>query len=285
MRNPIYRILIVFITCIVVVLITCLMYFKNDFANKREINEGDELTGQRIGVITAYNTDYFLSDRKDITLKRYDSESDLLMAMCYGQIDAAAVDESTYIYMSNKVTGMKGYSDIMPKDQMAAILNEANTELNKAFNDFIALSKDFDEVKDIQAKFKSGYYTVDGNTTVEETGTGEVLSVGYNALYPPSTFYDVKNDKPAGYEVDFIRLFANYMNYRIEWQEVTENTLFAKLSNDQIQIALAAYSKIYDSEFEATPYYELSDGYLDIDTVLMVVDDKDNLSIAAISEE
>lgn len=56
------------------------------------ITDVNDLEGRRVGVNLAWESDYYLTGRKDMELVRYDSTSDMIMALKYDKIDAIALD-------------------------------------------------------------------------------------------------------------------------------------------------------------------------------------------------
>ena len=47
----------------------------------------DDLDGKRVGVCLGWACDYYLSDREDMELLRYDMFADLIVALKYGYVD------------------------------------------------------------------------------------------------------------------------------------------------------------------------------------------------------
>ena len=66
-----------------------------------------DLAGLRVATITGSCYDMELSDRKDITLQRYNTDSDVLQSLLNGKADVAVTDEVVYNSMVQKENGVK----------------------------------------------------------------------------------------------------------------------------------------------------------------------------------
>lgn len=258
-------------------------YFVNEFRNSRAIGDVDNLSGQKIGVVSAYEGDYLLSDREDITLLRYDTESDLLVALCYQKVDAIAVATDNANYYMSVTTGLK--INDKPIDHLGMCsLFEEDSNLMHEYNDFIAEFKQTEEYQEYLYRVDNQLF-YDGSQTTPETGTGETINVGYITTYIPVVFKDAINKIPNGSEVEFLRLFANAHNYKINWIEVSESTTTQDLLSGKMDIILAGYSDVYRDEYDVFPVADLGDNYRECDLLLLEIEDPDNLSIGALYEE
>jgi ABC-type amino acid transport substrate-binding protein len=55
------------------------------------ITDVNDLEGRRVGVNLAWESDYYLTGRQDMKLSRYDTTSDMIMALKYDKIDVIAL--------------------------------------------------------------------------------------------------------------------------------------------------------------------------------------------------
>ena len=88
MNQLIKKIINLIISSFIVIIVLAFGMFYNDIRGSQVVTQTDALSGQRISVMSGWESDYFLSDRDDITLKRYDTTADLFMALNYSQVDA-----------------------------------------------------------------------------------------------------------------------------------------------------------------------------------------------------
>ena len=286
MNNVVRKITFMFINILVVTVVIASVFFGNELKSARQVTGEniDQLTGQRIGALTAWEADYILSGRDDITLKRYDEAGDMLMALCYKQIDAAALGSSLASYIMQKVTGLKVLDEPIDHDKYCAVQYVENKELNQQFDAWAESFYGSARSDEIREKIYNNYYS-DGCGKIEETGTGEVIKVGYNIDGQPCTFIDTISGGPRGFEVDIMTMFANDNNYQIEWVEATETTVYPFIEQKKIQLYVGGYAEVYRGEFDVNPDFELSKPYLEYDIVVLVVDDWNNLSLNNYQEE
>lgn len=284
MSNVFKRIIVLFVVCLLSIFILINICFNNEVKNHREIENVDNLSGQKIGVISAYEGDYILTDREDITLLRYDNEADLFMAMCYKQVDAIALTRDNASYFLAKTTGLKVLEDQpIAKTGMATLFQE-DSKLLHEYNEFLAEYKQTEDYQDYIERVENVEF-YDGSPIVEETGTGETIVVGYYPDYIPVAFHDVILDKPNGSEIEIIIKFANAYNYKIKWEKSSEEGMGAALYAGMYDIGACGYSDVYRDECEASPVIDLSDNYRDDEILLMVVEDYEKLSITTVLDE
>jgi len=279
MNNVFRRIVILFILLSIFVFVTMMVFFKNHIQSARTITDVDNLSGQKIAVVQGWEGDYILTDRKDLTLLRYDTQSDALVALCYKQVDAYAQTLDGALYIQSMTSGLKINDKPLAVNGMTTIFRE-DSELLHEFNDFIEIYSQTDEYQEYLNKCDNQEF-YDGSEILEETGTGKTIRVGYCVDYIPISFTDTKTGKPNGSEIDFIRRFANYMNYKIEWKKLPESGAYEELNVGNIDIMAEGYSDVYRDEFDISPTTDMSIPYRYSTVVILSVDDYDNLSIAA----
>ena len=274
-----------FASIIVFTVAISVAFFRGDFSFAKEVSDVDALTGQRIGVMTAYESDYLLSDRSDITLKRYDSEADLMVALCYKQVDAISYIKEYGKYILKRTKGFEMVDGSLAQTGYALIYDKVRQqELADEFNEWLAVFMESDRYDEYCRKIDNiDFY--DGSPITEETGTGKMIAVAYIYDYVPIVFADAKTGLPNGYETEIIRLFANDMNYKIEWVETTDSIVWNLLLAGKVDLYLGGYSELYRSEMDSSEYYGMSDNYYVTDIVLMKVSDYDNISLIDILED
>ena len=275
MVNPLKKIFALLICGIAIVAIIGATTFINDIRNHREVSEGDVdvLTGQRVGIMCGWEADYLLEPRKDITLKRYDEISGLVLGLSYNQVDAAAIDEVTLAMLQKSFSGIKDLGRVFFENQYAVYVSKNNEENLKLVNDFIKAfraSDDYDE-------FCERYYDIDwinSDKYTKPTGTGETLHVGYVPEYYPFTFIDA-NGVVKGNEIELAIQMANYYNRKIEFYPVTAESYTLDLSTGKIDLLFASVSSAYRAETElpSSPI-TMTDGYIDSGIHCIVSDGK-----------
>lgn len=266
-----------FITAISILLICVsvlsFFFFKNDIVNARDIDETDRLTGQRVGVISGWEADYLLSNRNDITLKRYNSAAELFMALSYKQIDAVAVDACTKMICDNSIQGLEIVGDPLDVSNYTLYVRKGNDKLLNDLNNFIVELKQSDYYDTFVEHFFDLDYVENGEY-IKPTGTGEVFNVGYVAEYYPLE-YATSEGEVRGCEVDFITLFANKMNYQIVYHPVTEENFEMDMKTGKIDTLICSASDLYRVETETEiSIVTMTDGYI-ASNIYCIVSDGD----------
>ena len=275
MVNPLKRILALIICGIVIVSIIGVTTFFNDLRSHREVSEGDVdvLTGQRVGVMCAWEADYLLEPRKDITLKRYDEISGLVLGLSYNQVDAAAIDEVSLAMLQKSFSGIKDLGRVFYENQYATYVSKNSEENLKLVNDFIKAFRESDDY----AEYCEHYYDIDwinaGNYT-KPIGTGETICVGFVPEYYPFTFIDA-DGTVKGNEVEFAIQLANYYNRKLEFYPVTAESYALDLTTGKIDFLIASVSSAYRAETEVpSSPIAMTDGYIDSGIHCIISDGK-----------
>jgi len=283
MTNTFNRILILLITSLLFVVVVSIVFFTGEIKNAKAVNNVDHLTGQRIGTPSAYEGDYVLTPRDDITLLRYDTEADCLMALYYKKIDAIALVNDGGKYLLTKSSGLKINDTPIDYSGMCTLFVKDSIWTDR-FNEWLKEYKKTEEYQEYLDKADNLKF-YDGSEILEETGTGETIRIGYVEDYIPVSFTDTESRLPNGSEVDIFRRFANDCNYQIKWFPITEENGSSMIVAKQIDCILVGYSDVYANEVSKSLYSELSDIYRDSKIVLLEVEDYDKFSINSYLEE
>lgn len=271
MDNILTKIIKMMMICIVATLALSFGVFYNDVRNSRTVTgEEDSLTGQRIGVMCGWEADYFLSERDDITIKRYNQMADLFMALNYKQVDAIAVDTIINSYCGKSISNIKIVGDSLDSYYYTFYMKKGN-EIGKQMNEFIEFYTKTDEYKEYAEKAVNIEW-IDSDDYTPETGTGDVVKFGYVADFYPNVFVDA-NGNPRGPEVEFLIRFANYYNYKIEWIEVPSSAYDLGVRNGKADLVSCASADYYrqDINYKGS-VIDLTEGFLKSDLCLVVPD-------------
>ena len=277
MNNVLKRIIALIIAGIVFVVLISVVFLFNDVRNARTIENGDKLTGQRIGVISGWESDYYLSNRKDITLKRYDTMADLFMSLNYKQVDAIAIDSVTYAMAKRSIAGIKELDDPLVTTNYCVYVKKHDTELLNKVNDFFEYFKNSDEYDE----FVEHYYDMDwinNGELTKQTGTGDTLRVGYIIDYYPFEYVEADGEI-RGNEVELIIQLANYYNMKLEFVPATSESFAMAIKNNMVDVIIASINDMYRSETEQeTSSVDTTDGYIESKIHCVVADGKMEIS-------
>lgn len=243
--------------------------------NYRPITSIDDFDGRRIGCIVGWEADYLLSDRDDLTLMRYDSLSDMVLALSYKQLDGIAVDEDNAKLVFNSVTGIKLYDEPIAYIGYTALT--IKEEKNSEFNSWLAEFKKTDEYKEYEERnhaFDGANYV---NMDIEEVeNPTETLVIGYVPLYYPCAFKD-KNGYVTGLDLEIMRYFARDMGYGLEFIEISESAIGEYLEKSDFLIG--GLTDVYREDYELNPNMHMTDAIREIYVKVIEVSDWDNLKI------
>jgi polar amino acid transport system substrate-binding protein len=74
-------------------------------------------------------------------------------------------------------------------------------------------------------------------SSIEQSGT---IIFANSRDYPP--FYSVENGRLVGFEIDFGQALAGKLGLKAEWRNVGFDSLFVKLGENKIDVALASHT-------------------------------------------
>ena len=218
----------------------------------KPITDINNLEGRRVGVNLAWESDYYLSGRTDMTLYRYDDTAGMILALSNGNVDALALDELSWktmerlsdgLVISGPAFGTTGYELYFAPDKQ---------ELLDSFNQFLAEYKKTDAYKDFlqrEADFDGENYI---GPDIPMTGTGEVLRVAYLPDSFPRIVFTPGGGAPTGFDLEILKLYANANNHPLEYFPSTYNDVVAGLQNGVYDIAVGFLSDIYNDDVRAT---------------------------------
>lgn len=261
MNNVLKKIVALAFLNIVLITILGIGILYDDIRNAREIIDVDYLSGQRIGVISGAEADYYLNDREDINLKRYNSNADLFLALSYRQVDAIAIDDGLYNQSVLSISNLKIIDDPIDYFEYTYYTSKKHTTILDEMNEFIKMYKKTDEYQEFEKKYFDLDW-IDSDDYTEPTGTGEELKVGYITDFYPSVF-KASNDKPRGPEIEFLVRFANQYNKKLVFAEETESKYSNDLKYGIIDICACKCADVYRDELnKSVPFAGMTEGFM-----------------------
>lgn len=243
--------------------------------NYRPIDSIEDFDGRRIGCIVGWESDYLLSGRDDLTLMRYDSLSDMVLALSYKQLDGIAVDEDNAKLVFSSVSGVKLYDEPIAYIGYTALTLDENR--NSEFNNWLAEFKKTDEYK----KYEERNHAFDGvnyvNMDIKEVeNPTETIVIGYVPLYYPCAFKD-ENGYVTGLDLEIMRYFARDMGYSIEFIEISESAIGEYLQ--KADFLIGGLTDVYREDYELNPAMHMTDPFRNVYIKVIEVSDWDNLKI------
>ncbi len=214
----------------------------------RPITDVNDMEGRRVAVNLAWEADYLLSGREDLTVVQYDSFADIILALGYDKVDAFAVDGLVWKVFQANSTGLArveppcgsvGYTAYFSADR-EPLMEEFNRFLEgyrqtEAYADHMARLEDFDGLEYVGPE-------------IPLTGTGETLRVATMAEEFPRAFLEAGEDVPSGFDLESLKLFANEGNYQLEFYYTVYNDIMQGLRSGAYDLAIGYLSDVYRDE-------------------------------------
>lgn len=214
--------LIIFMVCMLAMTIAACSKNEQDVTAQTESEKVylSDLEHGTIGVVEGNATSVLVSQQlPDATKLSFNSPTDMSMALLQGKIDAFATDESYLVGMKwegyevtrvEEPLGITEYGIVFPK-------GERSQKYRKEINSFLIKSREDGSLEKLEEKWFSGKEPtefLDASALQPENGT---LIVGTCSAAKP--FVYIKNGKLAGFDIEFLILFAREYGYALDFRD------------------------------------------------------------------
>lgn len=266
---------------IALLLLLLIVYYRRYMRSAQAVESIDALSGQRIGCCAGWETDYLLSDRDDITLLRYDDNTNAMTALAFGQVDAVGIDEANLQVWLQATEGLEILPDPIARIGMTAYYSfgAEGKGLVAEFNDFTAAFQNDPDYADFldRAFLRDGeeYHNVD----VPETEGGETVEVGYIPEYYAECYTDAKTRQACGFGIELMKRFAYEHGYSVRFREVSSDNAYVELMEDRLDFVLCQATDVYRAETEASGICGMSQPYLYCNVYILKIRDGEKLSL------
>ena len=214
----------------------------------RPITDINNMEGRRVAVNLAWEADYYLSGRKDMTLVQYDSFADMIMALEYNKVDVFALDDLSWKLFQINSTGLARVEPAFGIVGYELYFSPYREELKDEFNAFLEEYRKTDAYEDHMARL----YDFNGmnyeDPVYELTGTGEVLNIAVLAEQYPRAYIEPDEDIPTGFDLEALKLFANEKNYRLNFHLTVYNDMLVGLKAGTYDIGTGYLGDVYEGE-------------------------------------
>ena len=212
------------------------------------ITDVNDLQGRRVGVNLAWESDYYLTPRTDMTLYRYRSTGDMIMALSYDKVDAVAIDDLMWKLMASKSQGLARVEPAFGETGYIMYFGADDEALSEDFNEFLSAYKTTEGYRDFIRREKE----FDGENYAEPdiplTGTGEALRVAFSPEDYPRSFLDAGDEIPYGFDLEMLKHYANDRNYRLEFYPSNYNDAIMSLLRNDYDIFTGYLGDVYREE-------------------------------------
>ena len=221
----------------------CITHWESD-----PIDDINDLKGRKVGVNLSWEADYILTPRTDMELYRYDSTSDMLMALNFDKIDAIAIDLLMWNLFAGCSTGLIKIEPEFATTGYTYYFSSNNEQLKDEFNAFLVEFKKTDTYKDFLEREFAFCGDEYNGPDIPLTGTGKVLKVAYDPGGFPRAFCDPGEDMPKGFDLEPLKHFANEYNYQLEFYSSVYDDEVLGLVNGIYDLCAGYLSEVYRSE-------------------------------------
>ena len=219
------------------------------------ITDINDLEGRRVGVNLAWESDYYLSNREDMTLYRYDDTAGMILALGYDIVDALALDEMSWKIMNNLSDGLVIAGPPFGRTGYLLYFASDKPELMEDFNLFLAEYKKTDEYQDYLER-EDAFDGVDYiGPDIPLTGTGDTLRVAFEPEGFPRTFVRPGEDVPTGYDLEILKHYANANDLQLEFMPSNYNDAIIGLQHGLYDVFAGYLSDVYREDVIATGLY------------------------------
>ena len=214
----------------------------------RPITDVNDMEGRRVAVNLAWEADYLLSGRNDMTLVRYDTFADMILALNYNKVDAFAVDGLVWKVFEANSSGLARVEPPCGSVGYELYFSADREALRDAFNAFLADYRRSEAYADHMARLER----FDGRAYVGPelplTGTGATLKVAVLPDGFPRAFIAAGEDVPTGFDLEALKRFANEADYRLDFYFTSYDDLVHGLRAGSYDLAVGYLSDAYQKD-------------------------------------
>ncbi|MGI6548697.1 MAG: transporter substrate-binding domain-containing protein [Syntrophomonadales bacterium] len=233
----------------------------------------DNLSGLRVGVMVGYSPDYILTkDSRGMEIYRYDTYSDMYLALSFNRIDAIATErEDAYFICREEADFEIGPAITEPSEYGYMFYSERN-ELREEFNRFIKEFRKTEEYADmlnrVEATLNAPYKAKKVENIVT---TDRVIKVAAYADWEPVSYINTSTDEWEGCDVELITHFANSIGAELVLEDKTWNQMLLEVANGMVDLILSPDSLLMAKDLEMSGNIVMSEP-VHIKDIVLVID-------------
>ena len=262
--NKAYRHIIKYTGAVLLILVLCIVFAGCGAAAEWKydpITDVNDLEGRRVGVNLSWESDYYLTGRSDMELCRYDTTSDMILALKYDKIDAIALDKDSVKLLLSRSKGIEVVEPALAQLGCVMYFGADDEALMKDFNKYLAEFKKTDEYQDLLKRLDEYDGTEYIGTDIPLTGSGKVIKVVADPNNFPRAFANPGEDELTGYDVEILKHFANDRGYKLEFIFSEYNDGIMGLRSGFYDIMTGYICDVYDAEVKNVGLYPCDSMY------------------------
>ncbi|HQC36795.1 MAG TPA: transporter substrate-binding domain-containing protein [Thermotogota bacterium] len=233
----------------------------------------NNLQGKTIGCMLAYSSDYILTNDYDgIEVRRFDTYTDMMMALTFHQLDAVAMEmDESYVFCRLQPE-FAIYGLFKEDEPFCYYMNPDTPELNETFNAFIREFRETEEYRDIRRRVEASAFEPYVSKAIDNPGTeGKTLTVSVFDGWEPVSYLDFETDEWEGSDIELITHFANAIGAKVEFEPIGSYTqAVVELSRGKVDIMVCPDSIRYKEDLEKANNVTMSEWVWEKDIVIMV---------------
>ncbi|MEN6324680.1 MAG: ABC transporter substrate-binding protein/permease [Syntrophomonas sp.] len=252
--------------------------YKTTAANSEKLSQLDDIAGKRVGVVTGTLFDGFVAQKyPQAKIHRFDSTSDMVMAIKTNKLEAAIVDAVSAKEVQKKDQNIGILSDDVLSYPMGIGFNKNNPALREKFNNFLKEARASGTYDEIYQRWFVNDPELAVMPDIKNNARGDKLVLGVSVADLPYVAF--MNGKYVGFDIEMVQNFAVQKGYNLEIVTMEFASLIAALSSGKVDM-IADGIGITE---ERSKQVDFSDSYVDGKTAVIAL--KSNLTSNALSND
>ena len=260
------------------------------------VNSFGDLNNSKIVIGVEKDTNAFLRAVETFpraSMRRYDDPTAMTQALKNGEVDAIAHDRPYLEYFASVDPDFVVLSDSVGENSIAVAAPPGQPELLRQTNEFISIFRGERAVEDLDERWDGAFKPVDSTAKSladdmyerwfkssdsqlpeipppsDPINAGRPYVAGIALDNPPVGFVE-DDGEAAGYEVEFVKRLALYMNAEIVVRPLLFEELSPALNSEAVDLGFG----FLDSDSSRLSYAVFSEPYINAPTAVMVCRDR-----------
>ncbi|MEN6349594.1 MAG: ABC transporter permease subunit [Syntrophomonas sp.] len=209
--------------------------YRTAAANSEKLSQLDDIADKRVGVVTGTLFDGFVAQKyPQAKISRYDSTSDMVLAVKANKLDVAIVDalSAKAVQKNNQDIGI--LSDNALSYPMGVGFNKNNPTLRQEFNNFLKEARSNGTYDEIYQRWFDNDPELAVMPDIKKNTRGKKLVLGVSVADLPYVAF--MNGKYVGFDIEMVQNFAVQKGYNLEIATMEFASLIAALSAGKVDM-------------------------------------------------
>lgn len=236
----------------------------------------DDLSGLKVGVLVGYSPDYLLTnDRRGLEIYRYDTYSDMYLALKFNRLDAIATEREDAYFICREEPEFEIGPAITEPSEYGYMFNKDRNELREDFNRFIKEFRKTEEYADMLRRVEATRNAPFEAKKVENIVTTErVIKVAAFADWEPVSYINTSTDEWEGCDVELITHFANSIGAKLIIEEKAWNQMLIEVANGRVDLILSPDTLLFAKDLEMSGNIIMSEP-VHMKDIVLVIDEEE----------